>query len=95
MVGVHQLREGEDTALVLSSLALVQVWKQWKVWSPSSVSACLQMNKGRLHVLSCYAPIRAVSREDKKDFFQNLDTIIFSILAEEKYVLLADFNAWV
>ena len=93
------MQRGEGVALVLRGLA-VSAWrrvgKQWKAWSPRCVSACLQMSRGaksRLHVVCCYAPTGAASREDKEAFFLELDTIIFSVPVEEKYVILGDFNA--
>ena len=60
---------GEGVALVLSD-----AWKrggsQWSACSSRAVSACLQVGKGaagRLHVVSCYAPTRAASRETKRE----------------------------
>ena len=47
----------------------------------------------RLHVVSCYAPTRAASREDKEAFFQELENFISSVPSGEVYILLGDFNA--
>ena len=89
---------GEVVALVLSGLA-VDAWKrggsQWSAWSSRAVSACLQVGKGatgRLHVVSCYAPTRAASREAKDTFFQEIENILSAVLQGEKYVLMGDFN---
>ena len=49
----------------------------------------------KLHVVSCYAPMRTASRQVKDAFFQDLESILSAILAGEKYVILVDFNAHV
>ena len=92
---------GEGVALVLSGLA-VDAWKrggsQWSAWSSRAVSACLQVGKGaagRLHVVSCYAPTRAASRETKDTFLQEIENILSAVPQGEKYVLMGDFNACV
>ena len=84
---------------MLSGLALDE-WKkggkQWKVWSSRCVSACLLMpgsRRRKLHVVSCYAPTMAASREDKEAFFPMLDSFISSVPSQESYVILGDFNA--
>ena len=72
--------------------------QQWKPWSSRCVSAVLQVDKrpsSRVHLVSCYAPTRAGSREDKDAFFQDLECIIASVPSGEIYVLLGDFNACV
>ncbi len=54
------------------------------------------MNKrpsSKVHLVSCYAPTRAASREVKEAFFQELENIISSIPPEEMYIILGDFNA--
>ena len=54
------------------------------------MSACLPMpgSRGRkLHVVSCYAPTTAASREDKEAFFQMLDSFISSVPSQESYVI--------
>lgn len=93
------VQRGEGVALVLRGLAL-GAWrrsgKQWKAWSPRCVSACLQMDGSagsRIHIVSCYAPTRAASREVKEAFFQELENVISLVPSKEKYVLLGDFNA--
>ena len=45
--------------------------------------------------MSCYAPTRAASRQEKDTFFNKLNCISSSVLAGEKYVVLGDFNACV
>ena len=57
----------------------VSAWKaggsQWKAWSSRLFMATLKTGKrksGRLHVLSCYAPTFATSREEKDKFFDLL-----------------------
>ena len=43
--------------------------------------------------MSCYAPTRAASREDKDAFFQELSKIISGVPEGETYIILGDFNA--
>ena len=94
------IKRGEGIALVLLGPALA-AWrcggKQWKVWSSRCVSAILEFpgHAGRLHALSCYAPTRAASREDKDNFLNQLDVFITSVPAGDYYVILGDFNAHV
>ena len=75
----------------------VQAWKeggsQWKAWSSRLVTACSHAGKKKLHVVSCYAPTRAVSREEKDKFYDDLDGVLSSIPESDLYVLLGDFNA--
>ena len=93
------IKRGEGVALVFRGLALV-AWKrgggkQWKACSSRAVSACLRLDgstKG-IHVVSCYAPIKATSREDKDAFFKQLDNINSSVPSGKIYILLGDFNA--
>ena len=92
-------QRGEGVALVLRGKALA-AWRhggqQWKAWSSRWVSAILQVDKrtvSRIHVVSCYAPTRAASREDKDAFFQELSKIISGVLEGETYIILGDFNA--
>ena len=94
-------QKGESVALVLRGKALA-AWRrggqQWKAWSLRCVSAVLQADKrtvNRIHVVSCYAPTRAASREDKDVFFQELNNIISGVPAGEMYIILGDFNAHV
>ena len=95
------VQRGEGVALVLRRLAL-DAWKrggkQWKVWNSRCVSACLQLagcGSQKLHVVSCYAPTRAASREDKEAFLQVLDDFLSSVPSKESFVILGDFNACV
>ena len=75
----------------------VQAWKeggsQWKSWSSRLVTACLQVGKKKLHVVSSYAPTRAASREEKDKFYDELGGVLSSIPESDLYVLLGDFNA--
>ena len=48
-----------------------------------------------LHVVSCYAPTRAASRQVKDTFFQDLESILAALPIGQKYVILGDFNAHV
>ena len=95
------VQRGEGVTLVLRGLALAgwrRAGKRWKAWSPRCVSACLQMDGSagsRLHMVSCYAPTRAASREDKKAFLQELENFISLVPSGEVYILLGDFNACV
>ena len=92
------IQRGGGVALVLLGSALV-AWrcggKQWKVWSSRCISAFLEFSghAGRLHVLSCYVPTRAASREDKDKFLNRHDVFITSVPARDCYVILGDFNA--
>ena len=92
------IQRGEGVTLVLLGSALV-AWrcggKQWKAWSSRCISAFLEFpgHAGQLHVLSCYAPTRAASREDKDKFLNRHDVFITSVPARDCYVILGDFNA--
>ena len=95
----ESIQRGEGVAIVLTGPA-VDAWRragrQWKAWSSRMVSACLQVGEGSggiLHVVSCYAPTRAASREMKDAFFLELEHMLSSIPSGEKYVVLGDFNA--
>ena len=60
------------------------------------MSACLQIGrrkKNHIHVLSCYAPTRAASRDIKDEFFTDLEQPLVSIPSNEPYILLGDLNA--
>lgn len=64
--------QGEGMAIGPALEAWNAVGKQWKTWSFGLVSACLQMGGQKamcLHVLSCYAPTRAASKQPKKSSF--------------------------
>ena len=95
--GVRQ--RGEGVAIVLSGPA-VHAWKsggsKWRAWSSRLVIATLDVgggNGGKLHVLSCYAPTFAASRDEKDAFFDTLQQALSAIPVNECYVMLGDFNA--
>ena len=86
-------------AIVLSGPA-VHAWKsggsKWRAWSSRQVIATLDVgggNGGKLHVLSCYAPTFAASRDEKDAFFDTLQQALSAIPVNECYVMLGDFNA--
>ena len=88
----------EGVALVFRGKAL-GAWRhggqQWKARSSRCVSVVLQADKrtgSRIHVVSCYAPTRAASRDDDA-FFQELNNIISGVPVGEMYIILGDFNA--
>ena len=93
---------GEGVGIVLMGSA-VNSWKaggeQWKAWSSRLVTAKLvvQFKKRRrpthLHILSCYAPTFAASREEKDRFWDDLQLALDSIPSSEPYIMLGDFNA--
>ena len=94
-------QRGEGVAIVLSGPA-IHAWRaageQWKAWSSRLVSACLQTGrrkKDHIHVLSCYAPTRAASRDTKDEFFTDLEQALATIPSDESYILLGDLNAHV
>ena len=60
--------------------------------TPRIVSVCLNLEKEKSHVVSCYVPTRSTRRVDKDKFFDDLNAILSSILSDEKYVLKGDFN---
>ena len=71
-------QRGEGVAIVLSGPA-IGAWKAggscWKAWSSTLVEATLlagSRSYDHLHVLSCYAPTFAASREVKDAFFDHL-----------------------
>ena len=86
----HAEREG--VALVLSGPAIAAQktgGEQWKTWGSRIVRAMLSAGKrfsGQLHVLSCYAPTYAASREAKEEFYNNLQLALDEIPAEDTYV---------
>ena len=45
--------------------------------------------------MSCYALTRAASRQETDTFFDELNSILSSVPAGEKYIVLGDFNACV
>ena len=92
-------QRGEGVALVLRGPA-VHAWKaggsRWKSWGSRIVSASLRLGTHRnyqLHILSCYAPMYASSRELKDAFYNHLQQAISEIPSRETYVILGDFNA--
>lgn len=89
-------QRGEGVAIVLSGPA-INAWKaggsRWKAWSSRLVSASLMVGKIKLHVLSCYAPTFAASREEKNSFFECLLHALAEIPSSEPFVMLGDFNA--
>ena len=92
-------QRGEGVAVVLSGPAIT-TWKkgggQWKTWGSRLIKVTLATGKkssDRLHVLSCYAPTFAVSRDGKEASFDDLQNALDEIPPEESYVMLGDFNA--
>ena len=75
----------------------MNAWKaggsQWKVWSSRLVTATLDASSGRLHILSCYAPTFAATREKKDRFFDKLQVVLSSFPSDECFVMMGDFNA--
>ena len=58
-----------------------------------SMSTVGGRSRDKLHVVSCYALTRAASRQEKDTFFDELNNILSSVPAGEKYTVLGDFNA--
>ena len=89
-------RRGEGVAIVLSGEA-VRAWKEGGGrWSLRLVSATLKVGNGsrdRLHILSCYAPTFAASREDIQHFLCYLQDSLSAIPSDEGFVMLGDYNA--
>ena len=53
-----------------------------RAWSSRLVTATLKVESGRsdhLHVLSCYAPTNAATREKKNEFFDTLQQTLSGI----------------
>jgi len=47
--------------------------RQWRSWSSRIVTASLQMEERKLHVIvSCYAPTRSARRKDKDALYNDL-----------------------
>ena len=95
------MQRGEGVAIVPLGL-VIDSWKralkQSKAWGPRALSACLLEGEGtktKFHVVLCYAPMRAASRQVKDAFYQDLGSILAAIPIGEKYVILGDFNAHV
>lgn len=51
--------------------------------------------RAAIHVLSCYAPTFAATRDLKEAFYDDLQSAIDEIPSGEKYIILGDFNAHV
>ena len=47
-------------------------------------------NSGRIHILSCYAPIFAASRADKNKFLDELQQALDTIPPSECYVIMGN-----
>ena len=99
--GNESKQRGEGVAIVLSKEA-VTAWKaggeQWNAWGFRIVKVSLGSGKGsssRIHILSCYAPTFAVSRDNKDRFFDDLQQALDEVPPTEPYVVLGDFNAHV
>ena len=92
------VKKGEGVAILLTDWAL-DAWKAaGRAWSSRAVSACLQLggrSRDKLHIVSCYALTIAASRQEKNTLFDELNSILPSVPAGEKYVVLGDFNACV
>ena len=74
----RHIRRGEGVVILLTGEA-VEVWKargeQWKARSLRLITAKLKggdKQQNILHVISCYAPTFAASREEKNKFFNGL-----------------------
>ena len=97
--GEHRQR-GEGVAIVLTGEAM-EAWKaggeQWKARGSRLITATLKNGGGRhphnLHVISCYAPTFAASREEKDHFYNDLQQALDEIPSNDMYVMLGDFNA--
>ena len=85
-------QRGEGVAILLLGSA-VGLWKadgeQWKGWNSRIVTARIKWNCGKrrthLHIVSCYAPTYAASREDKNKFYDDLQLVLDKIPSEEPY----------
>jgi hypothetical protein len=99
---VHSVSETvqreEGVALVLMGQAS-GAWRRGDSNGRDGVQGVCQQSCRRIraritmHVVSCYAPTRTASREVKDAFFQELESIIFSMPSGETYILLGDFSA--
>ena len=97
--GEHR-QGGEGVAIVLTGEAM-ETWKvggeQWKAKGSRLITATLKNGGGRhphnLHVISCYAPTFAASREEKDHFNNDLQQALDEIPSNDMYVMLGDFNA--
>ena len=95
----HVKQRGKGVAIVLIGSA-IGAWKAggkcWKAWNSRIISAILvsgSRSRDRIHVLSCYAPTYASSREEKEAFFDSLQQATSAVPPGESCVMLGDFNA--
>ena len=95
------VKRGKGVAIVRTDWA-IDAWKaagrQWKARSSRAVSACLQLggrSRDKLHIVSCYAPTRVLAGKRRIHFFDEMNSILSSVPAGEKYIVLGDFNACV
>ena len=86
----ESVKSGQGVAIVLLGPA---AWRaageQWKAQSSRLVSTKLKTGNrtvDQLHVLSCYTPTQAASREKKNEFFRDLEQALSEIPADEPYV---------
>lgn len=89
----------EGVAIVLMRSA-VSAWKaggcHWKAWSLRLITVTLVTERNSadyLHILSCYVPTFAVSRDGKDELFDFLQQALSIIPSGKKFVMLGDFNA--
>ena len=89
-------QRGEGVAIVHADEA-ANAWrtggKRWKAWSSRLVTAVLKTGRNNLHVMSCYAPTFAATREEKEAFFTTLQLALDEIPINDQYVMMGDFNA--
>ena len=75
-------QRGEGVAiLLLGSARIVTTRIKWNC------------GKRHIHIVSCYAPTYAASREDKNKFYDDLQLVLDKIPSEEPYILIGDLNA--
>ena len=96
--GNQHKQRGEGVAIVLSD-ETVAAWKaggeQWSTWGSRIIKVSLGSGRGRfgrIHILSCYAPMFAVRREDKDHFFEQA---LNEVPLNESFIVLGDFNTHV
>ena len=97
----HVKQRGEGVAIVLIGPA-IGAWKAggkcWKAWNSRIIMAILVSGSCSwdcIHVLSCYAPTYASSREEKEAFFDSLQQAISAVPPNETSVMLGNFNSQV
>ena len=88
-------QRGEGVAIVLAEEA-VNAWrlggKRWKAWSSRLVSAVLKIEETNLHVLSCYTPTFAATREDKESFYNIIQVALNEVPNDDQYLMMGDLN---